>query len=281
MKTSVKKVRTRPETSEQQRQAPGSRTNGPAVLVLALVLASTAAHAFRVQDSEPEPLRPPQAVLDAVPPLGLAVSMGQPFEIPPSAEDDGGWFVPVECGPADGERVRLDEPTPGEQWLFGVLWSDGSPGPVEPRSYVQAAPILTLLLSSNPQGDIHEAAWGIFMKCPSSTERMLFELSPADVLRVIGASSAWMRADAVGLARDNALALFRAVQQSDSVDEAAEALIPLAGEISTGDAWLPVDGLMNGGPVFEVREFTIDPELPRIPSALQGFRQTESLVRPS
>ena len=74
-------LRIRPETSEGQRQAPESGTNGPAVLVLALVLGATGAHALREQGTEiePEPGRPPQTALDAVRPLGLCVSMGDHY----------------------------------------------------------------------------------------------------------------------------------------------------------------------------------------------------------
>lgn len=262
-------LRIRPKTSEGQQQAPESRTNGPAVLVLALVLGATAAYALRGQDEEvrPEPGRPPQTVLDAVRPLGLSVSMGDPFEVPPSTDDEGGWFVPVECRIADSEAQRYAAPSPAERWLFGVLWGDGLARPLEPRSYIQPVPKLTLSLSSTPGGEIHEAAWAIFGKCQSSTERILLPLWPEDAAILIGGpGAAWMRADGLGLPRNEGW-------RGESFEEVIEStLLPMALALATGDGLIPVDGLVNGGPVFDIVEFTINSELSNIPSSAEQLR---------
>ena len=163
--------------------------------------------------------------------------MGQPFEVPTSGADASEWFVSVECGIADGEARRLAVPTPGERWLFGVLWGDGSSPPPEPRSYIQPLPKLTLSLSFVPGGAVHEAAWAIFAKCPFSTERLLLPLWPEDAAMLTdGSVSAGMRADALGLPRDDPrVPDLRGV---DSLEEVFESALPLALALARG-IWIP------------------------------------------
>lgn len=269
-------LRIRPETSERQARGAKSWTGGPVALVLAFVVGAAAAQIVRVQGVQgvqPEPLRPPQAALDAVRPLGLAVSMGQPFEVAASRDDEGEWFVPVECGIADGEARRLAVPTPGERWLFGVLWGDGASLPLEPRSYIQPVPKLTLSLSFTPGGDVHEAAWAIFARCPVSTERLLLPLWPEDAALLLdGSGSAWIRADALGLPRDDPQV--PTLPGGESFEERLESMLPMALALASGDldVFIPVDGLVNGGPVFEVRDFALNPNLSRIPSGAELVR---------
>ena len=248
----------------------GSWTGGVTVLALAFIIGGAAAHALRGGQPSPasaEPLRPVQTVLDAVRPLGLAVAMGQPFEVLSGDGNDAEWFVPVECGPADGETRRLSDPTPAERWLFGTLWGDGTTPPPRPRGYIQPIPKLTLSRSSAPPGEVSEAAWAVFMRCPGSTERLLVPLWPKDAADLLdGSADVWIRVDALGMARGDAR-----VPDPDAIDsdeEAFIALLPMALAIARGDlsAFIPVDGLVNGGPVFEVRDFLVDADLPRVPS---------------
>lgn len=263
--------RIRPATSDRQVAAP-PWTGGLHALAIAFVLGSLGAAAVHallpVQAVQPEPPRPPQGVLDAVRPLGLAVTMGQPFEVP--GPDEAEWFVSVDCGIADGEARRLAVPTPGERWLFGVLWGDGSSPQLESRSYIQPVPKLTLSLSSTG-GDVHEAAWAIFGKCPLSTERRLLPLWPEDAAMLIdGSGSAWIRADALGLPRDHPQ--LPTVRDSESFEELFESALPMALAFANGDLFIPVDGLVNGGPVFEVRDFVLDSNLSNVPSAADLIR---------
>ena len=257
-----------------ERDARAARwTGGPAALAIAFVLGAVARFALvpTGQAVESEPARPAQAVLNAVRPLGLAVSMGQPFEVPASRDDEPEWFVSVECGIADGEARRLAAPTPGERWLFGVLWGDGPLTPPWPRTYVQPLPRLTLSLSYTAD-DVHEAAWAIFPKCPRSNERRLVPLWSEDAAMLIdGSGSPWMRADALGLPRDHPE--LPALRRAESFEELAESALPLALAFarSDDDLFIPVDGLVNGGPVFEVREFVLDSNIPNVPSEAEAW----------
>ena len=248
----------------------GSWTGGVTVLALAFLVGGVAAHVLRGGQPSPasaEPLRPVQTVLDAVRPLGLAVSMGQPFEVLSGDGVDTEWFVPVECGSSDGEASRISDPTPAERWLFGTLWGDGTPPPPRPRGYIQPIPKLTLSRSSGPPGEVSEAAWAVFMRCPGSTERLLLPLWPEDAAELLdGSADVWIRVDALGMALGDPR-----VPEPDAIDSDEEAfttLLPMALAIARGDlsAFIPVDGLVNGGPVFEVRDFHVDADLPRVPS---------------
>ena len=268
--------RSRPKTAKHQGRAATHWTSGPVALGIAVAVGATIAWSSKRPDLQPEldlePVRPPQAVLDAVSPLGLTVSIGQPFEIAGASDDDGEWFVPVECEISDTDAQRLAAPNPGERWLFGVLWGEDSRPPRTPRSYIQPVPKLTLSLSSTPGGDIREAAWAIFQRCPLSTERLLLPLWPEDAATLIdGSGSSWIRADAIGLPRGDPR--ISNIQNADSFEDAAKSLIQMGLAIESGElAMIPVDGLVNGGPVFEVQDFTVNPSLSNAPSATDLIR---------
>ena len=223
----------RPEPSERK---PSSRepvwAGGPDSLAIAFALGAAAAvamHAWRLEPVKSEPARPSQTLLDAVPPLGLAVSMSQPVAIEPSGSDVPSWIVSIECGIAEGEADRLAAPTAAERWLFGVLWGTGSPAPPEPRSYVQAVPLLTLLLSFEssairtvPDEDPAAPNWfsrmaaaarraarrdartaaavsAVFPRCPGSTQRLTLPVRRDHAGVLLDASATVsLRVDALG-----------------------------------------------------------------------------------
>ena len=271
-------LRLRPKNGNPPTVILGSFAAGVAALALAVVVGGAAAHALRegqpgVQPAS-EPPRPAQGVLDAVRPLGLAVSMGQPFEVPSGDGNEPEWLVPVECGLADGEGRRLDDPTPAERWLFGTLWGDSTPPPPRPRSYIQPIPKLTLSRSSVPAGDVAEAAWAVFMRCPLSTERLLLPLWPEDAAELLdGSAEALIRVEALGMSHQDPRV--PDLDAAGSADEAFIAALPMALAIARGDlsAFVAVDGLVNGGPVFEVRDFVLDPDLSRVPSSVDPIRR--------
>ena len=78
---------------------------------------------------------------------------------------------------------------------------------------------------------------------------------------LIAGAAVWMHVDALGLPRDH--------PQLPAVVggrfERQRALGQLVERLGT-DVLIPVDGLISGGPVFEVREFLLDSNLPNVPS---------------
>ena len=75
-----------------------------------------------------------------------------------------------------------------------------------------------------------------------------------------------MRADGLGLPRNEGW-------RGESFEEVIEStLLPMALALATGDGLIPVDGLVNGGPVFDIVEFTINSELSNIPSSAEQLR---------
>ena len=205
--------------------------------------AGTAQNPQRAQ----EPQRPSRALLETVRPMGLRVVVG---EVQSSTNAETGvveWQVPVSCGPAAGEQERLASPTPEERWLFGVLWGDGV---AQPRSYVQPVPKLTLWLNHRETGRSWEAAWARFDRCPIRADLLALPVWAEDASALLnGTVVADIEVEALGMPRSPEVT---EVLDSGSMEDAAQRLVRLA--LNFDELLVPVDGLVNGGPVFEVQE---------------------------
>ena len=199
------------------------------------------------QEVDQEPERPSPALLETVQPMGLRISVGDLRWDTNDATGMPEWQVPVACGAAAGEQERLASPMPGDRWLFGVLWGDDV---AEPRSYIQAIPKVTLWLTQPETGRSWPAAWGRFYRCPMSTEHLALPLWPEDASALAdGAVLVEVDVEALGMPRSRDM---REVLDARSIEDAARRLLWLA--FNFDEMAVPVDGLVNGGPVFEVRE---------------------------
>ena len=197
-----------------------------------------------------EPARPSRAVLERVEPLGIQVALGDVQQTTDTATGESQWQVLVSCFLAEGEEARLASPTAGERWLFGVLWGDGPYAAAVPRSYIQAIPQVTLWLTDPASGARWEAAFGRFYGCPLEVESMMFPLWPEEASALLNRTViAEVAVEALGMLRSPEMA---GVLEAESMEEIAERLTWVA--LNFDEMAVPVDGLVNGGPVFEVRE---------------------------
>ena len=232
----------------------------PVAMALTIAGTATISTAGRIAGSgseqhwsgDREPARPSQAVLERVEPLGIQVALGDVQQTTDTATGESQWQVLVSCFLAEGEEARLISPTAGERWLFGVLWGDGPYAAAVPRSYIQAIPQVTLWLTDPATGARWEAAFGRFYRCPLEVESMMFPLWPEDASALLNRTGiAEVAVTALGMPRSPEMA---GVIEAESIEEIAERLMWVA--INFDEMAVPVDGLVNGGPVFEVRELT-------------------------
>ena len=264
-------LRTKAEDGPHGRSAAIRRADEWGTILAALIVGAAGATALRGPDieREPEPARPLQAALNATEPLKLTVTVGHPFEIATETPGQPAWLIPVECRPGTGQAARVADPTASERWLFGTLWGRGGTSPGEPRLYVQAIPELTLAVALPRGSEPTGASSGLFANCAGETERQLLPLLEEHAAALQqGTADLWVTARAMGLPRDDerTAAAVEAMDSAESDEEMFEAMLPLVMGFQDGSLMFPVDGLVNGGPVFTVERVETDSWLSRVPT---------------
>ncbi len=191
-------------------------------------------------------------MLARVQPLGIQVALGDVQQNTNTATGESQWQVLVSCALAEGEQARLASPRRGSGGCSGSLWGASPHAAALPRSYIQAIPQLTLWLTDRVTGGRWEAAFGRFYRCPLRVESMMFPLWPEDASALLnGTVIAEVAVEAFGMPRSPEMA---GLLEAESMEDAAERVTWLA--LNLAEMAVPVDGLVNGGPVFEVRELT-------------------------
>ena len=264
-------LRTDAANGPGDRAATVPSADGFGTIIAALIVGAAGAVALQGPDFEPgpEPQRPSQAELNATEPLKLTVTVGHPFEIATETPGQPAWLIPIECRPGTGEAARAAKPTASERWLFGTLWGRDAQGSTEPREYVQAVPELMLSVAVPRGGEPVDTSSGLFVSCTDETERQLFPLLEEHAVALQqGVADLWVTARAMGLPRNDERTATAAesIDAAENSDELFEAMLPLVLGFQDSSLMVPVDGLVNGGPVFAIERVEINSWLSRVPT---------------